>query len=133
MTDDDLDADIARMIATHRARKTLGFQYYETQGTRNRQSQPIIPPGMNAAIRMTWEQHCETYKPGKYGRAVAQQDLERDADLLECVLTAALARATQIGRRNGTVRYGKVIRSVVHGSPRRISGNPQARVGKVVA
>lgn len=29
MADDDLDADIARMVQQHRARKTLGWSYFD--------------------------------------------------------------------------------------------------------
>lgn len=30
MTDEDLDADIERMIAQHHARKTLGWSYFQS-------------------------------------------------------------------------------------------------------
>lgn len=30
--DDDIEVDIARIVATHRARKTLGYSYYDTRG-----------------------------------------------------------------------------------------------------
>ena len=32
MTDDEIEADIARMLQTHRARKTLGYSWYDTRG-----------------------------------------------------------------------------------------------------
>lgn len=47
----ELDADIARMLAVHRNRKTLGFSYYQTSGRRQRTQKDPVAERKDAAER----------------------------------------------------------------------------------
>ena len=118
MTDDDLEADIARLIALRRTRRTLGFQYYETSGTRSRQGKPV-----------------KRDRPPRASRANGYQFTERglavEVELLATVAAEAHARLVERDTFQQTVSERR--RAFLAKYPPLIPscGYPQAQVGKV--
>lgn len=47
-------------------------------------------PNAARSLDLTWEEFCDRYKPGNYGRYVTPGGLQRDADQLQRLLKSAL-------------------------------------------